>query len=258
MNDKNGKGRRTARERLAAEREQLRTREKRRRNLLVGVAVVGVMGLAAVVGVLAANAGGDKSDSAGPVVAPKGAVGKGALAIPVGQEGAKSTLTVWEDFRCPACKQFETTFRPTLQALAARGQLRIQYHLVTLIDDNAGGSGSLHAANAAACAQEAGRFPRYHDVLYDNQPAETQDSYADNGTLLRLADKVGGLSTPAFRKCVEDGTHNGWVAKSDKAFQESTFQGTPTVLLNGRNVFGRQGDPLTPQKLRQMVEAADR
>ncbi|GHJ38270.1 thioredoxin domain-containing protein [Streptomyces sp. TS71-3] len=259
MNDKNDKGKkRTARERLAEEREHLKAREKRRRTLLVGAAVVCIMGLAAAVGVLAANAGGDKSDSAGPVIPPKGAVGKGGLAIPVGQQSAKSTLTVWEDFRCPACKQFETTFRPTLHELTGSGQLKTEYHLVTLIDDNAGGSGSLHAANAAACAQEAGKFSPYHDVLYENQPAETEDGYADNATLLRLADKVSGLNTPAFRKCVDDGTHNSWVAKSNDAFQDSTFQGTPTILLNGKNVFGNPSNPLTPQKLKQMVQAADR
>jgi protein-disulfide isomerase len=260
VNDKNPEGKRTARDRLAAEREQHSAREKRRRTLIVGAAVTCVLGLAAVAGVLAANAdqGGGKSDSAGPVVPPKGAAGKGQLAVPVGDEGAGATLTVWEDFRCPACKQFEDGLSPTVHELAAAGKLKAEYHLVTLIDHNMGGAGSLHAANAAACAQDAGRFREYHDVLYANQPRETEDTYADNAALLRLAGKVPGLDTAVFRKCVTSGTHSSWVEKSDRAFQDAKLSGTPTVLLDGRSVFGDREPPLTPARLRSLVDQADR
>ncbi|MFG2355814.1 DsbA family protein [Streptomyces sp. NPDC048521] len=257
MSEKNRDGKRTARERLTAEREKQKAAEKRRRTLIVGASVVCVLGLAAVIGVVAANAGKDKkSSSAGPVVAPSGAQGKDSLAIPVGKDGAKSTLTVWEDFRCPACQAFEMAYRPTLHELADAGKLRIEYHLVRLIDGNLGGSGSLRAANAAACAQDAGKFRDYHDVLYANQPKETDDAFGNDAKLIELAGKVKGLDTPAFQKCVKDGTHNSWVTKSHKAFQSGGFTGTPTVLLDGKNIY--QDQTMTPAKLKQMVEAADK
>lgn len=247
---------RSARERLQAERERQKTRDKRRRTMIVAAAVVGVLGLATVVGVIAANAGkGDKSDSAGPVVAPSGATGKDALAIQTGKPEAKSTLTVWEDFRCPACKSFEDNYRDTVHELEAKGLLKVDYHLVTLIDGNMGGSGSLKGANAAACAQDAGKFAEYHDVLFQNQPQEVDDAYGKNARLLELAGKVEGLDTPEFRKCVEDGTHNSWVGKSHEAFAAGNFRGTPTVLLDGKDIFSDQANPLTPQKLKEKVEA---
>ncbi|WP_330303882.1 MULTISPECIES: thioredoxin domain-containing protein [unclassified Streptomyces] len=257
MSEKNRDGKRTARERLAVEREKQRSAEKRRRALIVGASVICVLGLAAVVGVLAANSGKDKkSDTSGPVVSPSGATGKDALAIPVGKDGAKSTLTVWEDFRCPACQAFETTYRSTIHELVDAGQLKVEYHLVTLIDGNMGGSGSRHAANAAACAQDAGKFTAYHDVLYENQPKETDDAFADNSKLIELAGKVDGLDTPAFRTCVNDGTHDSWVVKSNAAFQSGGFTGTPTVLLGGKNIYADQ--TMTPAKLKQMVEAENK
>ncbi|WP_406329186.1 DsbA family protein [Streptomyces sp. NBC_00203] len=257
MSEKNRDGKRTARERLAVEREKQRAAEKRRRALIVGASVICVLGLAAVVGVLAANSGKDKkSDTSGPVVSPSGATGKDALAIPVGKDSAKSTLTVWEDFRCPACQAFETTYRSTIHELVDAGQLKVEYHLVTLIDGNMGGSGSRHAANAAACAQDAGKFTAYHDVLYENQPKETDDAFADNSKLIELAGKVDGLDTPAFRTCVNDGTHDSWVVKSNAAFQSGGFTGTPTVLLGGKNIYADQ--TMTPAKLKQMVEAENK
>ncbi|MGN5378353.1 DsbA family protein [Streptomyces lasalocidi] len=257
MSEKNRDGKRTARERLAVEREKQKSADRRRRTLIVGASVVCVLGLAAVIGVIAANAGKSKSSAkAGPVVAPSGAQGKDSLAIPVGKDGAKSTLTVWEDVRCPACQAFETAYRPTLHQLVDSGKLRIEYHLVRLIDGNLGGTGSLRGANAVACAQDAGKFRDYHDVLYTNQPKETDDAFSSNDKLIELVGKVHGLVTPAFRTCVNDGTHDSWVDKSQKAFQTSGFSGTPTVLLGGKNIYENQS--MTPAKLKQMVEAANR
>lgn len=248
---------RSARERLQAEREKQKARDKRRRTLVVSAAVVGVLGLAAVVGLIAANTGkGGSSAKGGPLVAPSGATGKDALAIQTGKDGAPSTLTVWEDFRCPACKAFETNYRDIVHDLEAKGLLKVEYHLVTLIDGNMGGTGSLKSANAAACAQDSGKFAPYHDVLFDNQPEETNDAYGNNAKLLELAGKVDGLDTAAFRTCVEDGTHDSWVNKSQEAFRAGKFRGTPTVLLDGKDIFGDQANPLTPQKLREKVEAA--
>lgn len=258
MSEKNREGKRTARERLAAEREKQKAAEKRRRALIVGAGVVCVLGLAAVIGVVAANSGKDdnSSKSAGPVVAPSGAMGKDALAIPAGKESAKATLTVWEDFRCPACKGFEDTYRSTIHELTGSGALRVEYHLATIIDGNMGGSGSRRAANAAACAQDAGKFTAYHDVLYENQPSEADDAFSENSKLIELAGKVQGLDTPAFRTCVEDGTHDSWVAKSAAAFRNGGFTGTPTVLFNGKNIY--QDQSMTPAKLKQMVEDANK
>jgi protein-disulfide isomerase len=257
VSEKNREGRRTARQKLAAEREKQKSRDKRRRALIVGASVVGVLGLAAVIGVIAANAGKDDgSESSGPVVAPSGAQGKDSLAIPVGKESAKSTLVIWEDFRCPACKAFELAYRDTIHELTDAGQLKVEYHLATIIDGNMGGTGSRKAANAAACAQDAGKFPAYHDALFTDQPAESDDAYADEDKLIDLAGKVDGLDTTAFQECVKNGTHNSWVEKSNEAFRSGGFSGTPTVLLDGKNVY--QDRSMTPAKLKQLVEDANK
>ncbi|MFJ3595005.1 thioredoxin domain-containing protein [Streptomyces sp. NPDC090126] len=260
MSDKIPEGNRSARERLAQQREREKGREKRRRTLIVASAVVGVLGLAAVVGLIAANAGkDDDSSAAGPAVAPSGAMGEDALTLPVGAADAPSTLTIWEDFRCPVCAQFETVFRDTIAELADEGRIRVEYHLATIIDGNFGGSGSLRAANAAACAQDVGKFIPYHDVLFSNQPPEPDDAFGKNSRLIELAGEVDGLDTPGFRSCVEDGDHDSWVKKSDTAFREGGFPGTPTVLLNGESVFPSKGDEqISPENLKKWVAEANK
>ncbi|GGQ25637.1 membrane protein [Streptomyces roseolilacinus] len=260
VNEKNRAGKQSARQRLQIERERERAREKRRRLVLVSAAVAGVLGLAAVVGVIAANTGG-KGDTAGkgPVTAPSGATGEDQLVVPVGAPDAPATLTVWEDFRCPACAMFENTFRDTIHELEAAGQLRTEYRLATLIDGNMGGGGSLNAANAAACAQDAGKFSAYHDVLFANQPEEADDAFAKDAKLFELAAKVPGLDTPAFRSCVTGGTHDGWVNASNEAFRAGDFRGTPTVLLNGEPIFPAKGnEQISPANLRKWVAQANK
>lgn len=261
VSDKNLEGKRTARERLIQEREAQKARDRRRRTLIVSAAVVGVLGLAAVVGMLAVNSDSDggKSDTAGPLLAPKGTDAKSDPMIPVGATDAPSTLTVWEDFRCPACASFENGFRTTIEELEKAGQLKAEYHLATLIDRNMSGTGSLRAANAAGCAQDAGKFVPYHDLLFQNQPPETDDAFAQNSRLIELAGKIDGLVTDSFKQCVNDGAHDSWVHKSNEAFQKGNFNGTPTVLLNGEAIFPKKGDEqISPANLKKWVAEANR
>jgi protein-disulfide isomerase len=243
VSQKNREGKRSARERLREEREREKRTERRLRVLKVAGAAVAVLAVAGVVGVIAAGGGGD-DDSAGPAADP----------VVVGADDAPATLTVYEDFRCPACAQFENTFRDTIHDLTDAGKLRVEYHLVSIIDGNVGGSGSKFAANAAACARDAGKFTEYHDVLYENQPAETDDAFGDKSRLIDLAGDVEGLDTETFRSCVQDGTHDDWVRRANAGFLDSGHNATPTVLLNGENVYGNGSDPLTPESLRDRVD----
>ncbi|TVL90998.1 thioredoxin domain-containing protein [Streptomyces sp. SAJ15] len=254
MNQRNADGRRSARDRMRQQREKDRAREKRQRTLVVAATAVAVLGVATAVGVLVSK--NNQGGSSGPVTAPKGATGKDDLVIQTGRASAPATLTIYEDFRCPACKQFEDAYRDTIHQLQDDVKLKTDYHLVTIIDGNLGGSGSLNAANAAACAQDAGKFTAYHDVLYANQPEESDDAFADKKHLIELAGKVDGLDTPAFRDCVNKGTHDSWVKASGRDFAASGFGSTPTVLLDGENIYGDQQNPLTPDRLKQLVDEA--
>jgi protein-disulfide isomerase len=262
VSEKNSAVKRTARERLIQEREAQKSRDKRRRVMIVGAAVVGVLGLAAVAGVVAANSGGSKGDKAadsGPVVVPTGAVGPEKTVIPVGRADAPSVLTVYEDMRCPACGAFENGMREAVNGLEKAGKIRAEYHLVSFIDSVVPGNGSKYAANALACAQDAGRFHAYHDTLFQNQPQEQDDAFGRKDRLLELAGKVPGLRGATFDACVQKGTHAGWVAKVQEDFGKSKFKATPTVLLNGEPIFPQKGsEQISPANLVKWVDEANK
>lgn len=228
----------SARLKAAAARRAEAVAQRRRRQFVIGGVVTAVIAVAVVVGVLVQSnrASSDAALGAGPFVAPSGAVGEGNLAIPYGtSQAAKVTLTIYEDFRCPYCRMAESTFESTYKSYAQTGKIAVQYHLVDLLDRNLGGTGSLRAGNAGACAQDAGKFEAFHDVLYADQPEETNDAYGSNAALFSLADQVPGLDTPAFRACVNSGTHGSWV-KRDYDSLNTLLNGsvaTPYYAING-------------------------
>ncbi|MCD0481573.1 DsbA family protein [Streptacidiphilus sp. ASG 303] len=256
MSEKNRDGKRSARERLAAERQAQEDRARRKRKLVVLGSVVAVVAVAVGVGVAVQSR---RSQPETPVAAPSGAVGDRKLVIPDGAANAPATLTVYEDPRCPACQLFEKAFRPTVDRLKDEGKIVANYHIVSFIDRHDSGTGSKNGANALACAQDAGRFRAYHNVLYANQPPETEDPWSNRGALISLAGKVPGLDTPAFRACVNGNTYGGWVSAVQQDFDKSGFTSTPTVLLNGESVFPRKGgQDITPANLTAWVDAANK
>lgn len=217
----------SAREKAAAARQAQLAGARRKRQLVIGGVVAVVIAVVVTFGLLVQHnrAISDAALGTGPFTAPAGAVGAGSLAIPYGaSQAAKVTLTIYEDYRCPYCKIAESLFESTYKTYAASGAIKVQYHLVDLLDRNLGGTGSVRAGNAGACAQDAGKFEAYHDVLYAGQPEENDDAYGSNAALITLAKQVRGLDSPTFESCVNNDTHGSWVKKN---------YGSLSTLLNG-------------------------
>ncbi|GJF28772.1 membrane protein [Kitasatospora sp. NE20-6] len=255
MSEKNRDGKRTARQRMAQQRAADEARGKRKKQLVVGGVVLAVIAAAVVTGVIVQN---QRSKPETPVAYPAGATGDRNLVIPSGGADAPSVLTVYEDPRCPACGSFERTFSPTIDQLEDAGKLRVDYHLVSFIDRSLGGKGSKYGVNALACAQDAGHFRDFHDVLYRNQPDETSDAFGDKQTLVDLGKKVPGLDTPAFEACVRDNTYGDWVSAVQQDFDKSSYKSTPTLLLNGEPVYPSKGDEqISPENLVKWVDEAN-
>jgi protein-disulfide isomerase len=251
MSQTNRDGKRVARERIAAAQAAQRRREQRRRQWIT--ASVAFVVIAAIVGIgvgvkLSKSSAAAFSAPTGAAVDPyvdSGTHTGDPTALRYGSPDAKVTMTVFEDVRCPFCDIFELGARETYKKYVDAGELKIYFHLVKLIDENdqAAGqdaSGSRTGGGALACAQNAGLFDPYHDVIYDNQPPETTDAFSDAGTLIALAKKVPGLDTPAFEACVRDDAYGGFVDQNWADFSTLKLNGTPTVEIDGTALSNAQ------------------
>ncbi|MEU8777999.1 thioredoxin domain-containing protein [Streptomyces sp. NPDC048606] len=253
--------RREARERLVARREADARRARWRGRLLVGGALVAVLGIAVGVGMYASkSAGSGPSEAAGkPFVRPAHTSGTDGVVVPYGGAGAKDVVSVWLDPRCPFCAGVETGLGGTFKERADAGAYRVEYHFATFLDGSLGGKGSKRALNAlgAAVNESPEKFMDYLQVLYRNHPPkETDDRFGSTSTLLELADRVPGLRSPAFDRAVEELTYMPWVDKVSRAFEGSGKKGTPVVEINGKEVnvlTGRGLDTVTPEAFDRLV-----
>lgn len=239
MSRANRIGKELARQRAALAQVEAEYRFKRNRRMTVYGSTFGIVLLAVVLAIVVNQSLVPSAAPLAPsatVADTSGGVGSTtAMAIPIGQTSAPVKLTVYEDFRCSACGSFESGYQSAYKALVKAGKVQLLIHPVDLIDNNEGGSGSLAAGNAAACAQNAGKFEDYHDVLYANQPTESDDAFASDSTLISYAKKVSGLDTPTFESCVKSGRYDSWIKQNYRDLEQidGNSTATPTLLDNG-------------------------
>ncbi|MGK5641534.1 thioredoxin domain-containing protein [Streptomyces sp. URMC 126] len=261
----------SARERLRAERERRAKKERTRRQLLVGGAVVGVLAVAAGIGVAVSRLGDDDKDSAWTAAAEKTLVkpahtaGAKGTEIVIGDKNAKHTLEIYQDMRCPVCSVFEQNVGDTVDKDVKAGTYKVSYHIGAFLDRGLGGTGAKNALSAVGAALDVSpeAFSAYTKALYSkaNHPPETKDAFANDDTLLKIAQQVPALKgNAAFEKNVKDGTFDKWALEmSDEFDSHKDVTGTPTLKLDGEKLTVEtpqgKGAPLTAEQFRQAVDA---
>ena len=108
--------------------------------------------------------------------------------------------------------------------------------------------GSAAAANAMACAAEAGFGQPFYLGLFANHTLRWSDEQ-----LLDLAAKVGRSPSEAFKTCVTTNAHADWVSSINAVADKNGVVQTPTLLINGKTVDIAN---LTPDALEAMITSA--
>ncbi|MFD6310814.1 DsbA family protein [Streptomyces nigra] len=169
-------------------------------------------------------------------------LGADGTTITVGDPEAPVKVHLYEDPRCPYCKEFETTGGgPRLRDAMLDRSVIAEYTLASFLDDRLGGTGSKKAVNALRAALEEGKFVEYHELLYANQPQESVDGYTD-AYLLKLAGEVKGLRGPEFDAAVKTMKYRAFVTASEKAYEKAggtkdpEGPGTPTAVINDKRI----------------------
>ncbi|WP_405848720.1 DsbA family protein [Streptomyces sp. NBC_01518] len=162
--------------------------------------------------------------------------------ILVGDPQAQVTVHLYEDPRCPYCREFETTGGgPVLTRWVLRHKVKVEYTMASFLDPRLGGNGSKKAVNALRAALARGKFAEYHTVLYQNQPSEEVDGFT-TARLLQLASKVKGLRNSSFDTAVESMKYQAFVDSAEKVFAAAGHYnghagpGTPTAEVNGYRI----------------------
>lgn len=163
----------------------------------------------------------------------------------LGRSGAKVRLTLYEDFHCPHCADFEAELGSTITAEQEAGHVAVELYPMAFIDP-----GSAAAANAMACAGEAGFAQPYYLGLFANHNLQWSDQQ-----LLDLAGKVSASVPASFTSCVKTKAKRTWVDSVNATAAANGVNSTPTVFLDGRPL---DWSTLTPETLRAQIDQAAR
>lgn len=221
---------RNAAKRAAAIRKEQEVRERRRRTITVTVVVL--VALSALLGI--GYAVQSSRDSTGQVATPPtGVVEK--YAAPFGAANAPVSISIYEDFMCPFCGDFEAASRSTLQTYVDQGDVRVQYHVLSFLDRASNGTDySTRAMNALGVVLDTSGpevAKTFHDLLFDNQPAEGSDGLSDT-ELIDFAVQAGATKSDVAGP-IESLTFDQWVQNATDTASKDGVSTTPTVLVDG-------------------------
>jgi protein-disulfide isomerase len=209
-------------------REQLAAQQRRRRAVIVSVVAAVTLVLAGLVGFVVYLNQAPPASYATPAHATGDGTGIQVSSGPV-------PVDIYLDYLCPNCKRFEESTQSTLDSLVAKQKVTLVYHPIAILDRSTDPPGySTRAGSAAGCAADGGKLTEYTKALFTRQPAEGGAGLA-NDQLVQIGAGVGLTGDP-FAQCVRTEKYAAWVARNTDAAAANNINGTPTVLVRGKQV----------------------
>jgi protein-disulfide isomerase len=218
-----------------AQRAQALMREQRRRERNRNLVVVGavVAAVLVVIGVLFYVQ--STRDKTGRTATDVPGNLSGAYTVTVGKSSAPTTLTIYEDFQCPVCEIFESRTSAAVDAAIAAGKVKVGYHMAGFLDSQSTNAYSSRALNAAAVVLDTAGpdvFLKFHNLLYQHQPAEGGPGPGDQ-QLIAYAVQAGA-DQRAVTRPIQEKVYAQWVLNANDQMSKDGVNGTPTVFINGQ------------------------
>ena len=165
-----------------------------------------------------------KQSFANPIPSPEAISKKQAISAQ-----AVVTLEEFGDYQCPPCGELHPTLKQLKKDLGPNLNFVFRNLPLTTIHKN-----SLVAAQAAEAARMQNRFWEMHDLLYENQELWGDDVNPRTIFLKWAADL--GLDMTRFAQDLDGKQVKLRIDADQEAAAELGINGTPTVLVNGRQL----------------------
>ena len=143
-----------------------------------------------------------------------------------GPSGAVVTIVEFADFQCPFCRQMAPVLEQALKRYPDTLRLVYKNYPLTEIHPDA-----MHAAQAAMCADQQGKFWEMYDALFS--PGAELAIPALRATAVRV-----GLESNKFEDCVRGKAADGPIQDEMLEGRALAVAGTPALFVNGRLIPG--------------------
>ena len=153
----------------------------------------------------------------------------------LGKPDAPVQVIEFADFECPACGQFATLAEPDIRKrLVDAGTISYRYYDYPLpMHKN-----TWAASNAAACADEQGKFWEMHDQLFNAQDQwNGQATSRPKGKFMEYA-KALGLNVDQWEACFDAKKYQPRIKANELMATKRGASQTPTFVIGDKMIGG--------------------
>jgi protein-disulfide isomerase len=198
-------------------------------------------------GVLAYLAGHSKP-AAATVVDPNlpPAVAKG---YSVGRPDAPVHIVEFADFECPACANYSVVTEPDVRRrIIDSGFAQVTYYDFPLPQHK----NTRVASEAAACANDQGKFWEMHDKLFQGQTDWNGEATGNPTQVMKRFAQDLGIDVPRWQQCVDQRSHDRDIEANRAEGERRHVMETPTFVIGNRMIPGA----VTYDEMRAYVDSA--
>ena len=172
----------------------------------------------------------------------------------MGSPTAKVELVEHGDFECPGCGQYAELVEPEIrEQYVNSGKIRFRFIDYPLVGAH---KNTLNASNAAACADEQGKFWEMHDLLYGTQYQWSAlltgpESGDPDKHFRKIARQIPGIDGAKFDECLASRRNLAKIQAHLKLGEDRGVHGTPTFFVGNQ-----QFSNLPVTTMRSVLDAA--
>ena len=153
------------------------------------------------------------------------------------------------DFECPACAQFATLAEPDVRKrLIEPGTISYRFYDYPLAMHR----NTWQASNAAACADEQGKFWEMHDMLFDQQDRWNGQATSRPKSQFESYAKAIGLNVGQWETCYDAQKYQPRIKANEQMAVKRGATQTPTFVIGNQMV----GGAISYDRFKALVDSA--
>jgi protein-disulfide isomerase len=167
----------------------------------------------------------------------------------LGDSTAPVQILEFADYECPACAQFATVTAPDVRKrLVETGQASYRFFDFPLRQHR----NSRAASNAAACADDQGKYWPMHDRIFAGQMDWNTQATSNPKKVFQGYARELGLDVGAWEACYDSDKHQRRISANEAEGERRQVRSTPTFVIGDRMVPGA----LSFDHLKALVDSA--
>ena len=207
------------------------------------LAIIAVVGIGAIAYVAS------RPKNVATTVEPAAVVAGEPQGYLLGKPDAPVQVIEFADFECPACAQFATLSEPDVRKrLVEPGLISYRFYDYPL----AMHKNTWQASNAAACADEQGKFWEMHDQLFNEQDRWNGQATSRPKSQFEGYAKAIGLNVDQWEQCYDARKYEPRIKANEQMAIKRGASQTPTFVIGNQMV----GGAISYDRFKAMVDSA--